>query len=101
MVGMDKNIEHIKADQLFAWFEQNKFVNSGVYPRNTNLVFAFADFIDSLSDDKLLEILNFDNDILVNNKTEASQIEVEHFRSIVKEGIDSWLRYNAKTMAII
>ena len=32
---------------LFWDFEQNKFINSGVWPYKVNLIFAFADYIEA------------------------------------------------------
>ena len=39
-------------DELFFDFEENIFINNGIWPRKVNLVFAFADYIDELSDDE-------------------------------------------------
>lgn len=79
-----------KADELWAYFEENLFVNKGYFPYNTNLVFAFADYIDSVSDDCLSEFLNSD-------KTE----DIAAFRKMLKRGVDLWLEQFSKIMAIM
>ena len=85
---MNKEIMHKKANELFWWFEQNRFVNLGAYPRNTNLVFAFADYIETLSDNDISEIL-------------SSTENTKEFRDILNKGIDIWLELNSKTMTIL
>ena len=79
-----------KADELFWWFEQNRFENTGLYPRNTNLVFAFADYVDLLSDEEIGTFL------AKNNKELATD-----FRKTIQTGIDKWIKSNIKTIAII
>lgn len=43
---MDKNTKE-QMDNLFAWYENNRFENDGIYSRNKNLIFGFAEFIES------------------------------------------------------
>ena len=79
-----------KADELWFYFEKNIFVNEGRFSYNTNLVFAFADYVDSVSDDTLAEFLN----------TRKSS-DVRNFRKMLNRGIDRWLSMFSKTMAIM
>lgn len=63
---MDKQTKN-RMDKIFRWFEDNLFKNSMDYSRSLNLVFEFADWIDTDSgkdviadefgDDRLQEIL--------------------------------------------
>lgn len=46
-----------KADELWYYYEQSLFENSGNFSYKTNLVFAFADYVDCLSDDDLSDLL--------------------------------------------
>lgn len=87
MANMD--MKH-QADKLWKYFEENIFVNNGRFSYNTNLVFAFADYIDSLSDDRLSEFLE-------NGNAE----DVKAFRQMLGQGIDRWLEQFSKTMAIM
>lgn len=41
-----------KCDNLFTWFEENKFENEGDYPRDTNLVFSFMDYLDNADNEE-------------------------------------------------
>lgn len=79
-----------KADELWFYFEKNIFVNEGRFSYDTNLVFAFADYVDSVSDDTLAEFLN----------TRKSS-DVRNFRKMLNRGIDRWLAMFSKTMAIM
>lgn len=79
-----------KADKLWWYFEENLFINNGRFSYNTNLIFAFADYIDSLSDEKLSEFLD-------SNKPE----DIKSFRKMLLCGIDRWLEQFSKTMAIM
>lgn len=79
-----------KADQLFWHYERDKFEYSGQYCYDTELVFHFADYVESLSDSELSDFLG-----------KGSCTLPEEFRRIVRQGIDQWLQYNAKTMLIM
>lgn len=79
-----------KADELWFYFEKNVFTNEGRFSYNTNLVFAFADYVDSASDETLSEFLN--------SKRRA---DVRAFRKMLNRGIDLWLAQFSKTMAIM
>ena len=85
----DTNLKQ-KADELWYFFENNLFVNDGVYSYNTNLVFAFADYIDNLSDADLSDFLH---------TSDADTIQ--HFRQMINHAIDRWLSDFAKTVAIM
>lgn len=79
-----------KADELWFFFEQNKFKNEGEYSYNTNLVFAFADYVDGLSDEDLGDFLGSDDDNLI-----------KQFRRMINDGIEEWLSAFAKTFMIM
>lgn len=85
---MRKKINDI-ANEIFWYFEENIFENCGSYPRNTNLIFAFADYMDAMSDDEITQYLK-----LCDSK------DVACFRQIIKDGINAWLKYNVKTMIL-
>lgn len=78
----------VRYDNLFWWFENNKFKNEGNYPRATNLVFEFSDWIESIDDDELAERLGLFADFKdVDDACKAaSQAREEMIR-----GIDNWL----------
>ena len=46
-----------KLDSLFWRFAEEKFVYGGVYPYYTELVFAFADYVENAGDDELRRLL--------------------------------------------
>lgn len=79
-----------KADELWLFFEQNVFKNDGEYSYNTNLVFAFADYVDGLSDDNLSDFLGSDDENLIIK-----------FRQMINAGIEEWLSAFAKTFMIM
>jgi len=79
-----------KADQLFWQYEREKFEYSGRYCYMTELIFRFADYVDELKDEELLEFLASED------KAKAGQ-----FRCLLQKGIDRWLQDNAKTMLIM
>lgn len=79
-----------KADQMFWQYERDKFEYSGQYCYATELVFHFADYVEGLSDCELSDFLG-----------EGNGAAPEDFRCIVRQGIDKWLQYNAKTMLIM
>ena len=68
-----------KIDNLFSWFENNKFTNEGNYPRSTNLVFEFDEWIRELSDISLSEYLG----VSLKSAVQA--------RKMISAGIDKWL----------
>ena len=68
------------ADKLFWVFEKNFFQNKGNYPRKTNLVLEFADFITHASRDDLSPYITF-----------QSEAEFYNFKKMINNGIDRWL----------
>ncbi len=79
-----------KADELWFFFEQNKFKNEGEYSYNTNLVCAFADYVDGLSDDDLGDFLE-----------DFDEQTIKKFRSIMNGGSEKWLNDFSKTFMIM
>ena len=84
----DKKIFEI-LNGLFLNFEEDIFVNDGVWPRKVNLIFAFWDYVEDLTD---LQI----SDILKTNSID----NINRFRDIAKQGIEKWLNDNMKTLMI-
>ena len=76
-------------DELFFYFEENIFENNGPWPRKVNLIFAFSDYIKSLSDRDIAEFLG-----------NGSPKEIENFRELADKGIDTWLKANMKTLML-
>ena len=74
-------------DELFFSFEENGFEDNGTWPRKINLIFSFSDYIKSLSDEDISEIL----------KTNKSD-DIQKFRRTAQDGIDNWLNENMKTL---
>ena len=83
-----QNINNI-LDNLFYSFENHMFVNNGVWPRNVNLVFAFSDYIEEMTD---AEIALY----ILSQKKE----DIDEFRNIARQGIENWLKENMKTLVI-
>lgn len=54
---MDNKQLKQKANELWYFFENNIFINDGKFSYNTNLVFAFADYVEELTNIDLLEFL--------------------------------------------
>jgi len=78
---MDINYKlKLKADKLFWIFEEYFFENSGNYPRKTNLVLEFADFIANASREELEKYIKF-----------KSNKEFKQLKFIISQGVDSWL----------
>ena len=77
-----KNISDLKqkADLLFEVFQQKYFKNSGNYPRRTNLVLEFFDFIQNSSQQDLEQYITFN-----------SQTEFCDLKDLINQGIDCWL----------
>ena len=69
-------------DEVFFWYEQNEFKNDGVWDYNTNLVFGFADWIDTVEDCKLATLTN--------------STDVDKIRRDLKRGVDKWIAENHK-----
>lgn len=69
-----------KADFLFSVFEEKYFRNTGNYPRRTNLVLEFSDFIQEASKQDLEQYVAF-----------SSQQEFLELKSLINQGIDAWL----------
>lgn len=83
-----KNLYNI-LNEVFFDFEENIFVNNGVWPRKVNLIFAFLDYIEAMSDAQIADILATNDASLINQ-----------FRIIAKQGIEKWLNDNMKTLMI-
>ena len=84
----DKKIFEI-LNWIFFDFEENIFINDGIWPRKVNLIFAFWDYIENLSDLQISDILKTNN-----------PSNIERFRLIAKQGIEKWLNENMKTLMI-
>ena len=84
----DKEIFEI-LNWLFVNFEENIFINEGVWPRKVNLIFAFWDYIEDMTDLQISDIL----------KTNAPN-NIDKFRLMAKQGIEKWLNENMKTLMI-
>ena len=76
-----------KLDRMFWKYAEEKFVYGGTYPYYTELVFAFADYIENLSEEEMAR--------------QVPGIMPERIRRTVRKGTDRWLRYHAKTMFIL
>ena len=76
-----------KADELFYWFENNRFQNRMNYSRQVNLVLEFCEYMETLEEDDLYQLLN----------TTDPQ-DVTAFRRLISEGLDSWLDSRIKTI---
>ena len=84
----DKKILKI-LNEMFFYFEENIFINDGVWTRKANLIFSFSDYIENLTDAQIAEYLKTNN---------ISYIE--RFRFIARQGIETWLKNNMKTLMI-
>ena len=60
-------------NETFFNFEENIFVNNGVWPRKVNLIFAFSDYIENMRDIQIANIL----------KTNQTHL-IERFRFIAR-----------------
>lgn len=89
--GDDMTDEQIKIvlDEIFFDFEENIFINNGVWPRKVNLVFAFSDYIEAMNDAEIAYYLN----------TNQQQV-IDKFRLMARQGIEAWLKQNMKTLMI-
>ena len=78
----------VRYDNLFHWFEENKFTNEGNYPRATNLVFEFSEWLENVDGSELAERLGLYADFKDVDDVEnaANQAREEMMR-----GIDNWL----------
>lgn len=87
---MSLTIEQLKtkADEMFAVFEINKFKDILPYGKNTNLIFEFCDYVDTLNDWELLDNLN-----------SSDPEDAVQFRQMINAGIDLWLGDLVKTIA--
>ncbi len=79
----------IVLDELFFDFEDNIFVNDGVWPRNVNLIFAFSDYIEAMNDAEIAYYLSTNQ-----------QTTIDRFRLLARQGIETWLKQNMKTLMI-
>lgn len=77
----------IVLNELFFDFEDNIFVNDGVWPRKANLIFAFADYIEAMTNAEIAYYLETENPELI-----------EKFRLTARRGIETWLKENMKTL---
>ncbi len=74
-------------DEIFFDFEDNIFVNDGVWPRKVNLIFAFADYIEEMTDTEIAYYLETEDPKLIGK-----------FRFVARQGIELWLKENMKTL---
>lgn len=83
----ERNMLRKKLDALFWRFADEKFCYTAVWPYYTELVFAFADYVDALPDEELARLLECQNPA--------------HARRLAAAGVDIWLTKNAKTLLIL
>ena len=76
-------------DNLFYHFEIYIFVNDGVWPRKANLVFAFSDYIEEMTDAEI--------GLYISSQRKS---DIDEFRLIARQGIENWLKENMKTLVI-
>lgn len=80
----------LKADALFWIFEHTYFQNKGNYPRKTNLVLEFSEFIENSTQQDLEKFISFEN-----------TQEYIQLKSMISYGIDAWLApEDVKTLLI-
>jgi hypothetical protein len=84
----DNRISQI-LDSIFLDFEENIFINDGVWPRRVNLVFAFSDYIESMTDAEIAYYLH-----------DHHPDTITRFRFIARRGVELWLKENMKTLVI-
>lgn len=75
-------------NKLFWWFEENRFQNTGDYPRKTNLVFEFSDYIERIDNQTLAAQLGFYKDFKDPDDAERA---AGLARLQMSSGIDMWL----------
>ena len=78
-MNLSSSLKH-KADYLFWIFEENFFQNTGNYPRKTNLVLEFSDFIKNATQEDLEKYVSF-----------SSSKEFMRLKKMINKGIDVWL----------
>ena len=69
-----------KADCLFWIFEETLFQDKGNYPRRTNLVLEFAEFVSHSTQEDLEKYISF-----------SSEEEFLLFKKMINNGVDMWL----------
>lgn len=77
-----------KLDKFFFWFEENKFENKGNYPRRTNLVLEFSDYVEKMDNCNLADSLGLTSDF---DDLEDAEKAAEKAREMIDTGIDTWL----------
>ena len=77
-----------KANELFTYFEFNKFNNELSHCRRMNLLFEFCDYVAGLKDWELAELLESE-----------SLDDAVRFRKIINQGADLWLGDLIKTIS--
>lgn len=77
-----------KIDKFFWWFEANKFTNQGDYPRATNLVLEFSDYVEKMDNCNLADSLGLTSDF---DDLEDAEKAAEKAREMIDTGIDTWL----------
>ena len=73
-------------DALFFDFEKNKFVNDGIWSYEANLIFAFSDYIENITEEDLIALLPKD-----------IQPDLAKIKQAAILGINRWLNENMKT----
>lgn len=81
------NFIHQAADRVFCWFEEYKYEDQGL--GETDKVYQFADYIDTLDDEDLASLgrVYYDGE-----DTSA----VDKLRSTITKAIDEWLGIGEK-----
>lgn len=77
-----------KIDKFFSWFENNEFTNQGDYPRATNLVLEFSDYVEKIDNCDLADSLGLTSDF---DDLEDAEKAAEKARVMIGKGIDTWL----------
>lgn len=86
---MNNEVFHNILNELFFYFENNIFVNDGVWPRSANLIFAFSDYIENMLDEEISFYINSEK-----------KDDIKNFRLVARQGIEYWLKQNMKTLMI-
>lgn len=93
---IDEHIDYkAKADEVFKYYEEKIFERErDDIDRDSELVFSFSDWINSIDPDDILEIVEIDLE-----EPDDQEKAVEKLIKIMQEGVDAWLGdpiYNLK-----
>lgn len=75
-------------NQLFNWFEENRFQNTGDYPRDTNLVLEFQEYIGEIDNETLAGKLGFYKDF---KDPKSAEKAASLARLQMTSGCDKWM----------